>query len=49
MLRHVSHPTFVARAFPFPIAGSWSLRIEARRDRFELYTTTVTVRIAPVR
>jgi copper transport protein len=49
MLRHVSHPTFVARAFPFPIAGSWSLRIEARRDRFELYTTTVTIRIATSR
>jgi hypothetical protein len=49
MLRHTSHPTFVARDLQFPIAGIWSLRIEARRDRFEVYTQTVTIRIAAAR
>jgi copper transport protein len=49
MLEHVTHPTFVNRRMQFPIAGTWSLRIEARRDRFELYTQNIRIRIAPAR
>jgi copper transport protein len=47
MLEHVTHPTFVNRRVQFPIAGTWALRIEARRDRSEVYTRTVTIRVAP--
>jgi copper transport protein len=47
MLEHVAHPTFVNRRVQFPIVGTWSLRIEAQRDRSEVYTRTVTIRVAP--
>lgn len=49
MLEHVNHPTFVNRRVQFPIAGTWVLRIEARRTPFELYTQDVRVRVAPAR
>jgi hypothetical protein len=48
-LRHTAHPTFVGRDVVFPIPGVWSLRLEVRRDRFGLFTTTVPVRIERAR
>jgi hypothetical protein len=49
MLRHATHSSFTARDVQFPIPGTWSLRIDARRNRFELYTQTVKIRIGEAR